>query len=353
MQNINRDSVIERAFNKLNKEQVINYIKEKKVGWRINKKQKSKADLKDVFLSLKKSLSDQDIVELTEMSVMRRKRGLPAYTYKFSHLGKMKDKSIEEINKDFLKSYPGGGYEVVVMDINLIDENIHLNLTVKEYETAWKTGIQDLGTLSAVYHNKVILDEKNKVASIEAGDDNIEEIIEKFLVTRIGIPVIPYTMGIFNAHHSDSASEKTMLIFDYIFNRLPSSGLSSSFDDVKFSISNRHQSGGVKGVTIHGNDIINSDEACKYITLGNDIVSFKTTSIYNGSKVSIQFSLKGKKYDKLKIVVMDNNSDSLKQEVMEKLQTEYILLCENGVKDINKTRQKLKPIYENFIQTAS
>lgn len=354
MENLNRESVVERAFNKLNKNQVIEYIKSKKQGWALDKKQKSKNDLKVMFLSLSNTLSEQDVKDLVEMSVMKKNRGLPAYTYKLSNLGRMKDKSLDELKNEFIKSYPlGGGYEATLLDIVLDNGNYHLYMNVKEYDTFWKTGIQDLGSLTAVYKCKVIINEGESVVSIEVGDDNIEEIIVKFLSSRVGIPIVPYTIKIFNAVHSDSASEKTMLIFDYIFNRLPSNGVTSSFNDVKFNINNKTQSGGVKGVTIHGNDIISSDEACKYITLGNDIVSFKTTTIYKGSKVNVNFTLKGKKLDKLKITVLDNISESFKQEVMEKLQSEYILLCTKGIKDIEKTRLKLQPIYDYFVKSAS
>ncbi|OAH59394.1 hypothetical protein AWH48_14735 [Domibacillus aminovorans] len=356
MNGINNKGILEKAFHRFNKNQVIEYITGKKVGWVLDKKKKNKEDLKNDFLQLEGSLSKQDIKDLAEMNVMKKKRGLSAYTYKFKHLGKLKDKTVEELQKEFIKSFPlNSVYEIVLAGINIEGENIIVSLKVKEYGNYWKSGVQDLGSLTAFYDNKVIIEKNTKKVSIEAGDDNLEDVIADFLDKRLGLPLSPYTMGIFNASYSnnDSATQKTMLIFDFIYNRLPARGISSSFNKVNFKIKSNHQNGGVQGVSVHGDNIINSDEACKYITLGNDIVSFKTTSIYNGSKVNIEFSLKGKDFDRLKIVITDNKSEQIKQEVMEHIQEEYILMCTHGIKEIEKTRTKLEPIIQAFINSRT
>jgi hypothetical protein len=356
MDNINRNSVLERAFHRFSKVQVIEYIKGYRVGFVLDKDKKNKGDLKDDFLLLKNVLSEQDIINLAEMAVMKRKKGLSAYTYNFKNLGKLKDKTIEEIKTEFVKSYVlNSMFEVVLVDTKLEDEKLTLSIKVKEYGTYWKMGVQDLNSLTAVYDNKVTFEKDTKKVSIEAGDDNIEDVIEKFLSIRLGIPLVPYTIRIFNSSYTeqDSASEKTMLIFDFIYNRLPAKGISSSFNDVKFKMKNSTRNGGVKGITVHGNDIIASDEACKYITLSNDIVSFKTTSLYQGSKVNIQFSLKGKDFDKMKIVILDNKSELYKQEVMNLLQKEYILMCSEGIKNIVETRRMLEPIYQSYIASRT
>lgn len=356
MDNINRRSVLERAFHRFSKIQVIDYIKGYKVGYVLDKDKKNKSDLIEDFLFLDNVLSEQDIIDLAEMAVMKRKKGLSAYTYNFKNWGKLKDKNLEQIKTEFVKSYVlTPVYEIALIDVESDDENLVLIIKVKEYGTYWKMGVQDLNSLTAVYDNKVTFEKDGKKVSIEAGDDNIEDVIEKFLSSRLGIPLIPYTIKMFSGFYSDqdSASEKTMLIFDFIYNRLPSKGISSSFNDVKFKMSNSSQSGGVKGITLHGNDIIASDEACKYITLSNDIISFKTTSLYEGSKVNVQFSLKGKDFDKLKIVILDNKSEVFKQEVMNLLQEEYILMCNEGIKNIEETRRKLEPIYQSYIASRT
>ncbi|MEB4818883.1 hypothetical protein [Bacillus thuringiensis] len=356
MDNINSGSVLERAFYKFNKTQVIQYIKGKRDGWVQDKKDKNKVDLRDAFLALESILSEQDIIDLTEMTVMKRKKGLSAYTYRFKDLGKLKDKTLEQLQKEYVKSYViNPMYEVVLSDINIEGHKITLSLKVKEYETFWKTNVQDLGSLTALYLNKVIFETDINKISIEAGDDNIEEVIEIFLANRLSIPLIPYTIKIFDGNNfgEDSATKKTMLIFDYIYNRLSSREISSNFNDVKFRMNDASRSGGVKSVTVNGTDIITSDEACKYITLGNDIISFKTTSIYQGSKVNVQFSLKGKEFDKLKVVILNNKSEIFKQELMRIMQEEYILMCEEGIKDISATRRRLEPIYEFFITSRS
>jgi hypothetical protein len=354
--NINRRSVLERAFHKFTKIQVVEYIKGSKVGYVFDKNKKNKSDLIEDFLLLDKVLSKQDIINLAEMAVMKRKKGLSAYTYKFKNWGKLKDKDLEQMKTEFVKSYVlNPVYEVALVDVESNDEKLVLIIKVKEYGTYWKMGVQDLNSLTAVYDNKVTFEKGTNKISIEAGDDNIEEVIEKFLLGRLGIPLTPYTIKMFSGFYSDqdSASEKTMLIFDFIYNRLPSKGISSSFNDVKFKMNNTSQSGGVKGITVHGNDIIASDEACKYITLSNDIVSFKTTSLYQGEKVNVQFSLKGKDFDKLKIVILDNKSEIFKQEVMDLMQEEYILMCNEGIKNSEKTRRKLEPIYQTYIASRA
>lgn len=354
MDNINRSTVLEKVFHRLGKMQLIEYIKEHRVGYVLDKKKKSKNDLKPDFLRLNNVLSDKDINNLAEMAVMKRRKGLPAYTYRFNTIGKLKNKTLEQLKSEFVKSYViNDVYVVAIVDITLEEERVILSLKIKEYELFWKMNIQDLHSLTAVYDTRVIFDETTKKLSIEAGDDGIEGIIELFLTHRLSISLIPYTIRLFNHDHldQDSASEKTMLIFDYIYNRLPARGISSSFNDVKFKMNNASQSGGVKGVTIHGNDIINSDEACKYITLSNDIVSFKTTSIYQGAKVNVQFSLRGKDFDKLKIVILDNKSELFKNEIMNLMQEEYILMCNDGLKDIENTRRKLEPIYQSFMDS--
>ncbi|HDR8084502.1 TPA: hypothetical protein VCA30_001000 [Bacillus cereus] len=351
MNNINPRSVLGEAFGKLTRIEVIDYIISKNAGWVLDKKNKKKRDLEGDFLGLENILSKKEIVQLAEMTVMKKTRGLPSYTYRYKNLGKLKDKDLNELKTAFEKSYPiNSVHEIVVTEISMDEGKIILAVKVKEFKTSWKTDIQDLGSLTGVYETQVIVDETLGKISIEVGDDKIEEVIEAFLTYRLAIPLIPYTIGVFNAPYSqsDSATEKTMLIFDFVYNRLPSKGISSKFNDVKFKISNVALSGGVRGVTLHGQDIINSDEACKYITLGNDIVTFKTTSIYKGERLNITFHLKGKEFDKLKIIIMDDKPDNFKREVMEQIQAEYIAMCKEGVKDIESTKQRLELIYVKF-----
>lgn len=354
MDNINPRSVLGQAFSKLNRIEVINYITSKKIGWFLDKKNKPKRDLENDFLDLASILSRQEIIDLAEMTVMKKTRGLPSYTYQYKNLGKLKDKDLHELKEIFEKAYPiNSVHEAVVTDISKDGEKLILAVKVKEFKTSWKTDVQDLGSLTGVYETKVVINKTLEKISIEVGDDTVEEVIEIFLKHRLEIPLIPYTIGLFNAPYSmsDSATEKTMLIFDFVYNRLPSKGISSKFNDVRFKISNITLSGGVRGVTIHGQDIINSDEACKYITLGNDIVTFKTTSVYKGEKINITFNLRGKDFDKLKIIIMDDKTEDFKREIMEQIQAEYILMCKDGIKDIESTKQRLESIYIKFMDS--
>ncbi|MEW5553194.1 hypothetical protein ABGT22_25390 [Peribacillus frigoritolerans] len=356
MDNINKSTVLARAFNKLSKNELIEFMKDKKVGWVLDKKKKRKMDLKNEFLNLESVLTYEEIVELAEMTVMRKTKGLPAYTYKLRNLGKIDGMELKEIKEKYKRNFPLDNiYEINIIDVISNGDILEFLIKVKEFDAQWKNNIRDLGTLTAVYLNKVSINKTTSMISIEVGADNIAEVIVMFFSSRLGIGMEPYTIGTFNATTSerDSATEKTMLIFDFIYNRLPSRGISSNFNDMRFYISNTANSDGVSGVTIHGDDIITSDLACKYITLGNDIISFKATSVYDGEKVNINFNLKGKNHDKLKVVIMDNKSESFKLKVMEKIQLEYVLMCTHGIMDIGKTRTRLDPIYEKFVKNNS
>ena len=115
------------------------------------------------------------------MTVMKKTRGLPSYTYRYKNLGKLKDKDLNELKTAFEKSYPiNSVHEIVVTEISMDEGKIILAVKVKEFKTSWKTDIQDLGSLTGVYETQVIVDETLGKISIEVGDDKIEEVIEAF-----------------------------------------------------------------------------------------------------------------------------------------------------------------------------
>ncbi|MCP2036447.1 hypothetical protein L1279_003489 [Planomicrobium sp. HSC-17F08] len=356
METLNPQSVLARAFRKLNKEEVIAYLNKKGIAWMTDKKDKTKAALESVFLGIENSLTSEDIKDLTEMSVLVKKKGLSAYTYKFVNLGVFESLSQEELELKILGSHVvSSTFEVVVVSFNNTHEELELNLKVKVYDAFWKTNVRDLNTLTGIYENKITFNKRDKTASVEVSDDELEMVIRQFIINRTQINLEPFLIGAANIPDlvEDSASIKTMLVFDYVYNRLSLNGISSRFNDVRFHMTNVERSGGVKAVKVYGSDIIASEEACKYITLKNDIVSFKTTSLFQGSPVNIQFILKGKDFDMLKIVILDKKSDSYKQDLMEVLQLQYIEMCKHGFKDIMNTRSKLRPIYDAFIARNS
>ena len=101
--------------------------------------------------------------------------------------------------------------------------------------------------MTGVYETQVIVDETLGKISIEVGDDKIEEVIEAFLTYRLAIPLIPYTIGVLmQPILSQTVRQKNYVNFDFVYNRLPSKGISSKFNDVKFKISNVALSGGVR-----------------------------------------------------------------------------------------------------------
>jgi hypothetical protein len=355
LENINKKGVLNKAFNTLNIEQVQSYLKSK-IGFVLTNKKKGKVkkeDYRSAFLNLSEIITERDLEDLMEMAVMKKKRGLPSYTFKLKDDNFYKDKTTEKLKEEYQKIFPVDSlYQIGVNILENNEKALKMNVKVKEYEGSWKTEVQDLTTLSAVYNNTVTIDKLNKKLSVEVGDDNIAEVIETFLSRRFKMNIEPYTLRIASTSlNSENASKKTMLLIDFIYNRLTSKHISSKFDDITFKVKNSHTKDGVEAVKIFGKDIINSDLACEYITLGNDIIDFKANMIYQGKKFVGGFSLKGEHKDRLKIVISGNNDSDFKYEVMEIIQNEYIDMCENGFKDLTATRKVLEPIYERYINS--
>ncbi len=124
----------------------------------------------------------------------------------------------------------------------------------------------------------------------------------------------------------------------------------SRFKEIKFNTKNKkHTTDGIRNITINGRNLLSSQLACEYITLGSDILSFKVDMTYNDVDFTTLFSLKGKEEDILKIVVIDSDDDIFKQQVIDIIQSEYIELCGAGLKNVQETSNLLKQIYEKFI----
>ena len=123
----------------------------------------------------------------------------------------------------------------------------------------------------------------------------------------------------------------------------------SRFKEIKFNTKQKHTTDGIRNITINGRNLLSSQLACQYITLGSDILSFKVDMTYNDVDFTTLFSLKGKEEDILKIVVIDSDDDIFKQQVIDIIQSEYIELCSTGLKNVQETSDLLKQIYEKFI----
>ncbi|PFP17751.1 hypothetical protein COJ92_16025 [Priestia megaterium] len=354
MENINKKGVLNKAFSTLTKGQVQVYL-QKKIGFILdkNKSKIKKEDYRPAFLGLSEVMNSNDLEDLMEMAVMKKKRGLASYTFKLRDDSFYKGKTTEELKAEYQQLFPVDSlYQIAVNIVDNTEKILEMNIKVKEYEGSWRTQVQDLTTLSSVSNHTVTIEKLNNKLSIEVGDDEIAEVIETFLSRRFKMKIEPYTIKVVSTSlTSDSASPKTMLLIDFIYNRLKSKNISSKFDDINFKINESRARDGVEAVKIFGSDIIYSDLACEYITLANDIIDFKSNMIYQGKKFTGTFSLRGEQKDRLKIVISGNTNDDFKNIVMEIIQNEYIEMCVKGFKDIKATRDILQPIYSSYINS--
>ncbi|MGZ4160475.1 MAG: hypothetical protein ACXVNF_06735, partial [Neobacillus sp.] len=244
-------------------------------------------------------------------------------------------------------------FEQYTIKINIdedTNDELKLSFRVKEYTTAWKTGVKNVESLSAVYSAKVNLNKKTHVLSIFTGNNEIHDVIVNYLSLEAKWPIEPFKMRKFpNQISNENASYKTILMLDFVYNRLVLQGIKANFREIKFSTgSNQRKKEGIKDVTINGQNLLSSQLACEYITLGSDIVYFKLDMEYKSEAFTTIFYLFDYNYDKMKIVVVDNESVIFKNDVMKLIQTEYIAMCDNGLVDEKNTKRNLHNIYEKY-----
>ncbi|MEC5425125.1 hypothetical protein QGM71_16690 [Virgibacillus sp. C22-A2] len=346
-----KQEILSRVFDRLNKETVIEVIQKMKQGWTPSKKQKRvKKELLDDFLQLADLINDERIEDFVEMAVMTKQIGLPAYTYKVNNLNFLQEHPIREIT-DFVLFEK---FLITIEESSETDQELKMQLRIKEYNERWRHGgVLDRNSLTAVYKINVSLDkEKNKI-TINAGSDLIHEVTRQFVLQALKWPVISYRI-VEKANQSyqiGNASYKTAILLDFINNRLNPSGIDAKFKEIKFNTRGKlHNSEGIRNVTINGNDILSSQLACEYITLGSGIVSFKLSLTYNEQDFSAIFSLKGENDDLMKIVIVDLDNQEIKEEIMELIQEHYIDMCNEGLKDIDATKRILETIYDKYTE---
>ncbi|OME01129.1 hypothetical protein BSK54_14835 [Paenibacillus odorifer] len=347
---MNPESILRRYFNKLNYDEVVQKLKQMNLFPEPKKggKKYAKHELLPYFLELEELISEKDLISFVEYSVTRKTKGLPAYTHKLQKTDIIEGKTEKELRDLFKKEDHAVSniYQISSAYEGKEGNVIHLLLVAKVFEGEWFTGEQTLDRLTSIYNCRVKIDLAKKIVTIFSGDDEVHSIIRNFLSTVIKLQLIDCRIKDSKSSLSwdDNASYKTALFLDLVNNRLKTKEIGASFKEIKFKVGNDD----IKDVTINGKDIINYPLACEYITLGKDIVQFKTELGYNSKKLSCAFALKGKSQDILKIVVADTTDDALRNTVIELIQEEYIAMCDHGISDLENIKRLLVQVLIRF-----
>lgn len=344
--------VLLRVLGRLKLEEAIEVIREKHPGWTPNKKPRRKADIQDKFLELSALIKEEEIEDFVQMAVMKKNVGFPAYTYKVVSDEIFKDLTNEEIIKAITKeNFPFKDIYAISIGVENIGDKIELKVTLKEHESAWKTGANNIGSLSAVYTSKVSLDLQHKVLTIYSGNHQVQEEIVNFLQLVLKWPLQSYRVKEMTNQLVDlgSVSYKTSVLLDLMYNRLKEKGIESTFKEIKFDIGSKRRKDGIRNVAIGGKALLSSQLACEYITLGYNIVYFNVDMVMDGNQFSTKVFLKGQDLDILKIVILDTDNETIKKKAMSIIQNEYIDLCNTGIKYMPETKKLLEGIKERFV----
>ncbi|ADO55251.1 hypothetical protein [Paenibacillus polymyxa] len=343
---MNVNGALRKFFRKVNRENVEKLMKEKGV-FPTDKKIKSKRELYPYFMELESIVSEEEVVDLVEMAVHVKTKGLPAFTHKLANKDFFVGKTPEELSGSFeYKVHPIGDiYTISTKMANTTGGRLKIDYILKKYEESWRNGELNIESLSAVYKSSIDIDLEKNILTIFAGDDETHSIIETFIGMVLKLPIQTYRIKASNTTLSweQNASYLTALFLDFVFNRLKNKGIESSFSHIKFKIA----SDDIKEVTINGKNILNSYLACEYVVLGRDIIQFKTSMVQGARTFSCNFELKGS--DLLKIVVLDISDENLKEQIMRHIQEEYILMCEQGIVNYKEISKLLEKIYERFM----
>lgn len=349
-------NVLKGVFDKSNKETIIETIKKYFPDWVPTKKQLSvKKELYDQFMLIEELLDQAvSIQDLLETAALVRTQGFPAYTYKLdnSKVEKLegKDTYIPTDCKNYVFK---DKYQISIQEISELDNNIEFELEVKEHNEVWKYGSLSADSLSGLSRVKVNFEKQQEKLSIYAGNENINDVCKEFIKEFLKWPLETYLLKskFTQASQIDNTDFITALVLDFVYNRLSNKGFEAKFKEIKFRNSdtvNNKRNAGIKAVTLNGKDIISSQLACEYVTLGSSIERFKLEVGYKGLNFGADFTFKGKDNNQLKIVIYETNT--LNKEIMSKLQTEYIDMCNVGIKDLKATVELLETIRETFIK---
>lgn len=352
----NYKSVLKGIFDKSNKEIIIETIKKYFPEWVPTKRQLSvKKELFDQFMKIEELLDQAvSIQDLLETAALVRTQGFPAYTYKLNNSKVEKIPGEEFFVPEDCENYAfKDKYQITIQDIIELEHKIEFELEVKEHNEVWKYGALNSDSLTGLSRVKINFEKEKEKLSIHAGNENINEVCKDFIKGYLKWPLETYVLkSIFTqASQIDNTDFLTALVLDFVYNRLSSKGFAAKFKEVKFknndSVDNKRNAG-IKTVTLNGKDIISSQLACEYVTIGSSVERFKLEVVYKSIIFGADFTLKGKDNNQLKIVIYEANTSN--EEIMDELQSEYIDMCHNGIKDVKATVLLLETIRETFIK---
>ncbi|UYV50709.1 hypothetical protein [Priestia megaterium] len=353
---MNVKGILDRVFEKMKKENVIRIIQEKRPGWEPPKEFKNKNDYKETFMELERLIGKNDVEDFIELAVMTRMVGLPAYTYEAEKTDFLDESSENYVNlKEINDISFQRKYVISMEDYSDKEDSLSLSIRVKEYLEEWRRGIRDPLSLSAVYKVNCSLDKSNNVFTIHSGNHKVQEVIRDFITLNLNCPLKNYriTEHLNQSWQIGNASYKTALLLDFTLKRLQNRGIFPRFAEIKFNTKNKkQQNDGIRNITINGNNLLSSQLACEYISLGCDIVSFKVNMTYDDVDLSADFYLKGNDNDILKIVLLNTEDNVLKSRLIEIIQEEYIKMCNVGVSNLPETKELLNTIYDKFTKQS-
>ncbi|GEC93576.1 hypothetical protein C7J99_21480 [Brevibacillus brevis] len=348
---VNKEGVLLRVLNRLKIEQAMEVIQEKFPGWTPEKKPKKKADIQEKFLALAEVIREDEIEDFVQMAVMKKNVGLPAYTYKVLNTDFLDGLTSQEIEQNYFKSdFRFNGIYTFSTEAEYTTGKLELKVRLKEFDSSWRTGANDVNSLSAVYLSNVTLDIQQKVLTINSGNHQVQEEIVFFLKSVFKWPLQTYRVReITNQIYPlGSVSYKTAVLLDLIHHRLMQKGINSTFKEIKFDIGSKRKDG-IRDVAIGGRALLSSQLACEYITMGSNIVYFKVEMQLDGYNFSTKVYLKGQDTDILKIVIVDTDNEAIKRKAMKIIQNEYIDMCATGISNMQETTKLLESIKDRFV----
>lgn len=342
-------SFLRRIFPKLGKEVVASILTEKSVGWvpqRAISKMK-REDLLDDFLELSHVLDEDELEEFLELALTTRTIGYPAYTFKINDMSIVEENPVTELNNyTFLSSN-----QISINSIEDTAEKCNFKMQVKEHSEARMQDVLNSESLTARHPVEITVDKREGKLTMIVGKHSIEEMSKRFIQQVIKWPISGYniTEDFSQSYEIGTTNYKTALIIDFVYNRLKRLGYNAKFKEIKFlTRGESSRSKGIRNVTINGNDILSSQLACEYVTVGSAIISFKLDLIYADQKFSASFFLKGDDHSQLKIVLVDI-SESHQKSIMNTMQQEYIDMSTNGISDMGETKNRLEVIREKYL----
>lgn len=348
-----KSGFLNNVFKKINKEGVIELIPRYVQDWVPSKKQlRIKKELYDDFMKLEQYIGIEEIENILEFAIMSRTIGYPAYTYKVN-IEKMAEGDLEE-NEYFTSSEPSlfkNVYQISTENVVQTEKKFNFTLRLKEYNSLKIFGSYDSTSLVGIYKVDIILDKETGKLTICAGNENVNDVCRDFIKNCINWPIETYLLEekLNQSYHIGNTDFKTAAVLDFVYNRLKLAGYDSTFKEIKFFTQpgQSSRSEGIKNITINGENILSSQLACEYITVGSAIISFKLDIQKEDLIFSAIFSFKGRDNKQMKIVLIDTPPHE-SEAIMNFMQEQYIAMCKDGLSNLEETIKNLDTIKEKY-----